>query len=54
MTLEEFINREINVWSEDYIFDLLDRGYEPVELISDTGQTKWSWVKPVTVEIPVN
>ena len=45
MTREEFINREVRVWGEDYIFDLLDRGYEPILLTNpQTTQTRWSWV----------
>jgi len=44
MTREEFINREIRVWGEDYIFDLLDRGYEVRHLHTPDGGSKWSWV----------
>ena len=44
MTQEEFLNREIYIWSEDYIFDLLDRGYE-VKLTT----AGWRWIAPVTV-----
>ena len=43
MTKDQFINREVTTWGEDYIFDLLDRGYEAIELIDQTGQTRWSW-----------
>jgi len=44
MTLDQFINREVATWGEDYIFSLLDRGYEAVELTDNAGQTKWTWV----------
>jgi hypothetical protein len=44
MTREEFINREISTWGEDYIFDLFDRGYEVVSLTARNGDTRWSWV----------
>ena len=43
MTLSDFINREIATWGEDYIFSLLDRGYEAVELHDGMGHTKWTW-----------
>lgn len=54
MTREQFINREVSVWGEDYIFDLLDRGFEPVLLsnksrdfsqINGDTHTKWTWIK---------
>jgi hypothetical protein len=43
MTREEFINREVATWGEDYIFDLIDRGYEVIQLRNGT-QVKWTWV----------
>jgi len=43
MTQDEFIDREIATWGQDYIFDLIDRGYEAVRLIDGTGQMRWSW-----------
>lgn len=43
MTLNDFINREIATWGEDVIFDLLDRGFEAVELHDGMGHTKWTW-----------
>ena len=42
MTKQEFIDREVTTWGEDYIFDLIDRGYEAVEMVID-GTTKWWW-----------
>lgn len=42
MTKEEFINREVYVWGEDYIFDLIDKGYNVIEV---NGVFKW--VAPV-------
>jgi hypothetical protein len=48
MTYDEFIKREIRVWGEDYIFALLDSGYEAVELISAMGTMRWTWRKPLT------
>ena len=38
MELDTFINREIDLWGEDYIVSLLDQGYTPV--MSDRGP-KW-------------
>lgn len=42
MTREEFLTHEIYVWGEDYIFNLIDRGYS---LINTTGG--WRWQLPV-------
>jgi hypothetical protein len=42
MTKDEFIQHEVSVWGEDYIFDLIDRGYEAVEMVVD-GSTRWWW-----------
>lgn len=42
MTRDQFIQREIATWGEDYIFDLIDRGYEVVQLTNGT-QVKWCW-----------
>lgn len=43
----EFLNREIAVWGEDYVFDLIDRGYELIPLTdSKTGSVKWAWIMP--------
>jgi len=39
ITLDEFIKRECAIWSEDYIFDLIERGYFPV--LTDHG---WKWM----------
>lgn len=32
MTKHEYINYMVSVWGEDYIFDLIERGYEPIEV----------------------
>lgn len=48
ITADEFIKREIVVWGEDFINDLLDRGYEPT-LLSD-GR----WVLKLPAEQPQN
>jgi len=42
MTASEFIQREIAIWGEDYVDNLLDRGYLPIELTVD-GKLKWWW-----------
>lgn len=49
MTKQEFIDHEVSVWGEDYIFDLLDRGYEAVQLSfnGDNSQIKWWWRHPI-------
>lgn len=41
---QDYIQREIAVWGEAEVFAMLDAGYEPIELVMPTGQTRWSWV----------
>jgi hypothetical protein len=44
LTETQFINSEIAVWGEEYIFDLLERGYEPIALTDEsTGKRVWKW-----------
>jgi hypothetical protein len=38
MTREEYISHEVAIWGEDYILDLIDRGYLPV---LTTAGYKW-------------
>jgi hypothetical protein len=45
VTKEDYIRREMDIWGEDYIFDLIDRGYEAVELAIN-GKLRWWWVLP--------
>jgi len=48
-TFDAFVKKEISIWGEDYIFDLIEKGYKPVLLVvgdGATGQTKWSWKMP--------
>ena len=55
MDRNEFINHEIATWGEEYIFTLLDRGFEPVQVFNAEGHVKWTWVLPrVTVESRVS
>lgn len=42
MTYDEFIQHECHVWGEDYVFDLLDRGY----IVVQTDDGKWGWQMP--------
>jgi hypothetical protein len=45
LTETQFINSEIAVWTEEYIFDLIERGYEPIALTDEeTGKQVWRWV----------
>lgn len=46
-----FINHEIAVWGEDYIHDLINRGYEPVLVSNQTGDFKWTWKMPVISQV---
>jgi hypothetical protein len=46
---DEFITSEVSVWGMDYIFELLDGGYTPIELIDENGHQRWTWMKPATV-----
>jgi hypothetical protein len=43
----KFIQDEMEVWGEDYILALLDKGYEPVLLMDEMGKTKWTWRLPI-------
>jgi len=38
-TEQNFLDREIAVWGEDYVFDLLDKGYKIVQ--RDDGKFGW-------------
>ena len=40
ITAQDFIRKEVAVWGEDYVDDLLDRGYIPVELIVTFDATR--------------
>lgn len=42
MTKDEFLKHEIYVWGEDYIFDLIDRGYSLTQ--TSAG---WKWLLPL-------
>lgn len=42
MSASEFIKKEISIWGEDYIYDLIDRGFEPI-LITNGVTVKWTW-----------
>jgi len=42
ITLNEHLKSFIAVWGEDYVDDLLDRGYEPI-LVTDGSTVKLSW-----------
>jgi hypothetical protein len=55
MTKQEFINSEIAKWGEDYIFDLIDNGYEPVEMVVSGGSfgnggIRWWWRNPLLTQ----
>ena len=45
MTYQQFMDREIRIWGEDYIFDLFDRGYNVV--LTTSG---YKWVMPLRSE----
>jgi hypothetical protein len=47
MTKDQFINHEIATWGEEYIFNLLDRGFVPVRVFNQEGAVKWTWKQPV-------
>jgi len=47
MTENEFIKRECSIWGEDYIFDLIERGYVPV--LTDHG---WKWMVTRVAQAP--
>jgi hypothetical protein len=39
MTENEFISKFTNVWGEDYVYDLIERGYAPVYTTHG-----WKWI----------
>ena len=43
ITADEFIKREYRVWGEDYIDDLIERGYTPFYI-----NGKWTWLVEVS------
>lgn len=43
ITADEFIKREYRIWGEEYIDDLIERGYTPI-FIND----KWTWMIQVS------
>lgn len=40
----DFIRKEIAVWGEEYVDDLIDRNFLPV-LLTENGALKWVWVQ---------
>lgn len=47
MTADQFVKSEMKFWSVEYIEDLLEQGYEPVQVTDNaTGLLKWSWLQP--------
>jgi len=51
MTEDQFIQHEIATWGEDYIYDLLDRGYTPVRVFNQEGAIKWTWILPIKPKV---
>jgi hypothetical protein len=47
MDKHQYINSLINVWGQDYIFDLIDRGYVPVEVTDANGVKSWKLQLPI-------
>lgn len=44
-TVDEFVKSEMRVWGTEYVEDLIEQGYTPVQVTDNaTGMTKWSWV----------
>lgn len=44
MTQDEYLKHEIALWGEEYIFDLVDRGY--TLKLTTAG---WKWLLPAAV-----
>lgn len=49
MTESEFIAKEVAVWGEDYVFDLLDKGYVPAFI---TSLNKWVFLNKAQITHP--
>ena len=43
MNEHQFIEREIDLWGEDAVFDLIDKGFRPV--LTNKG---WRWIHDVS------
>jgi len=44
-TVDEFVKSEMRVWGTEYVEDLIEQGYTPVQVTDNaTGTVKWSWV----------
>lgn len=46
LTEDEFLKKEIVLWGENYIFDLVDRGY--TLKLTTAG---WRWILPASVPV---
>lgn len=40
----QFVKDQMRIWGEEYVEDLLDRGYEPT-LLQHGDTTKWVWLQ---------
>ena len=40
---DEFVKREMFIWGEDYIIDLMDKGFTPILVLEGTTY-KWTWI----------
>lgn len=57
MTRAQFVNKQIEIWGFDYISDLFDKGYEPIQMRDNfTGEVKWTWyegIRPIFHQRPL-
>lgn len=44
MTETDFVNAWIATWGEDYVYDLIERGFVPTRVIGANGE-EWVWVQ---------
>lgn len=43
-TIRNFIDSQVVTWGQDYVDDLMDRGYIPVQLSDNAGNIIWRWL----------
>lgn len=46
-TKTDFFHREVHVWGEEYVYDLVERGYTPI--LTTEG---WRWMIVTNVQTP--
>lgn len=44
-TADEFLKSEMRIWGSEYVEDLIEQGYLPIQITdSASGMVKWTWI----------